>query len=232
VVRCIDTDVFMYTMTRREFREAVDEGTVRLVIVPTGSCEQHGDHLMLIHDTATVFHLAVRAAERLKPWVKVAPPIPFGYSEYWMSPEFRAGTITLRFEHFAAVLSDVLGSLRRQGVRNLMVLNGHGGNARPVSSPFLEELQRNLDVKIVFLSYWDVLSDIPVTDLMAKGKIPGHAGEFETSIALYLFPEAVRLSEVAEEEDKAATCEKGGRLVEAIVEGVVSRIRMEFGLQS
>jgi len=226
----VERDVLMYTMTRKEFREALDGGIIQLVIVPTGSCEQHYDHLALIHDTASAFQIAVRVAERLRPHVRVAPAIPFGYSEYWMRPEFRAGTITLRWEHFAAVVADVVSSLRRQGVRTILILNGHGGNALVASAPFLEQLQRNLDAKVIFLSYWSVLTDSPVAKLMTKGVIPGHAGEFETSLGLYLSPGSVRLSEAAEEEAKIATREKGERFVEAIVEGIVLRIRTELGL--
>ncbi|MEM3047387.1 MAG: creatininase family protein [Candidatus Bathyarchaeia archaeon] len=226
----LERDIFVHNMTRKEFREAVDRGVLKLVIIPTGSCEQHREHLALIHDTASAYHIARMVASRLRPWVKVTPPIPFGYSEYWMGPEFRGGTITLRFEHFAAVVSDVLSSLRRHGVRMMMVLNGHGGNGMVVPGPFLEQLQRSLDAKIIFLSYWDVLKENPLAKLMEKGSIPGHAGEFETSVGLYLFPENVRPNEVDEEEARLATREKGERLVEAIVDGLVNRIRAELGL--
>ena len=44
----------------------------------------------------------------------------------------RKGTITLRKETFQAYVLDVLDSLKAHGIRNILVLNGHGGNHQPL----------------------------------------------------------------------------------------------------
>ena len=42
--------VFMGDLTRREFREALAEGKFQTAIIPTGSIEQHLEHLAMEHD--------------------------------------------------------------------------------------------------------------------------------------------------------------------------------------
>jgi hypothetical protein len=46
--------VLLWENTRREFREALEGGTLKAMIVPTGSTEQHNEHLAMIQDTASV----------------------------------------------------------------------------------------------------------------------------------------------------------------------------------
>src|SRR6188474_801519 len=115
--------VLLWESTRREFREAVEGGTLKAVIVPTGSTEQHNEHLAMIQDTASVTLVAQQAALALYPQVLVATPVPVGISPHWMD---RKGTLTLRRETFLAVVYEICESLQMHGVKNILVLNGHG----------------------------------------------------------------------------------------------------------
>ena len=54
--------VLLYESTRKEFREAIEGGTLKAMIVPTGSTEQHNEHLAMINDTASVTLIAQKAA--------------------------------------------------------------------------------------------------------------------------------------------------------------------------
>ena len=70
------------------FRERSD-----IVLVPIGSCEQHGAHLPLGTDTITALEVARRAAEKAD--VPYAPPFWAGYSpQHMREPESSVGTIT------------------------------------------------------------------------------------------------------------------------------------------
>ncbi len=46
-----DRRILIGDFTRREFREA---GTLKAAIVPTGTTEQHLEHLEMCHDSASV----------------------------------------------------------------------------------------------------------------------------------------------------------------------------------
>ena len=59
--------VLLYESTRKEFREAIEGGALKAVIVPTGSTEQHNEHLAMINDTASVTLIAQQAALLLYP---------------------------------------------------------------------------------------------------------------------------------------------------------------------
>jgi creatinine amidohydrolase len=182
-----DVPVLLWKMTRRQFREGVDEGSIVGVIVPTGSTEQHNEHLEMIHDTASVVHIARLVAEKLRPRVVVTTPLAIGISEHWMDHK---GTLTTRPEVFVELLHDVCDSMRRSGIRNILILNGHAGNTLPIRDR-LEQLQKRLGLNLDFCPYWEAYTKEDVAKYLDSGNCPGHASEFETSFALAAFPSHV-----------------------------------------
>lgn len=180
--------VLLWENTRREFREAVEGGTLKAVIVPTGSTEQHNEHLAMIQDTASVTLVAQQAALALYPQVLVATPVPVGISPHWMD---RKGTLTLRRETFLAVVYEICESVKTHGVTRILILNGHGGNSIPLRES-VDDFRTRLGIKLRAHSYWEAYSRETVKKYMASGSAPGHAGEFETSFAMAAFPQRVR----------------------------------------
>ena len=179
--------VLLWESTRKEFREAIESGRLKAVIVPTGSTEQHNEHLAMIQDTASVTFVAQQAALRMFPEVMVATPVPVGISPHWMD---RKGTLTLKRETFLAVVYEMCESLAAHGVKNILVLNGHGGNHRPLKESEAE-FRRKLGIQLVAHSYWDAYTRDITKKYMESGKAPGHAAEFETSFAMAAFPERI-----------------------------------------
>ncbi len=211
-----DERVFVGDFTRREFRERMQEGVIRAAIVPTGATEQHNEHLEMIHDIFHCSHMAEQAARRLHPQVVVATPIPIGVSEHWME---HIGTLTVRAEIFCEYVFDVCHSLKRAGIENILILNGHGGNVKPLMRR-IDEYRAKLGIELRFQSYWDVYDPALVQATMEKGSLPGHACEFETSTMLVLAPDRVHADAIENEGAAVATREKGEKLIEPAIAGV------------
>ena len=161
------------------------------MIVPTGSTEQHNEHLAMINDTASVTLVAQQAALSLFPQVMVATPVPVGISPHWMD---RKGTLTLRRETFLAVVFEICESLKTHGVKRILILNGHGGNVAPLRES-LDDFRKRLGINLRVHSYWDAYSRTR-EEVHGERQAPGHAGEFETSFAMAAFPERVRWEDV------------------------------------
>src|SRR5918992_154540 len=74
-----------------------------IVLIPIGSCEQHGAHLPLGTDTITALEVSKRAAEKAE--VPYTQPLWIGYSpQHMREPETGVGTVTLRAQTFTEVL--------------------------------------------------------------------------------------------------------------------------------
>ena len=119
-------EVMMDRMTRREFREGIARGDFQSAIIPTGACEQHLEHLTTGHDIRHSSHIAREAAMNLHPQVAVTVPMNLGISEHHM---VHKGTITAKPGSWLAVLFDAVESVIRHGVKNVLILNGHGGSS-------------------------------------------------------------------------------------------------------
>ncbi len=181
-------------MLRHELMGALEERPV--VIVPVGSVEQHGPHCPVDLDISGPFHLAVRAAEVIDAFpVIVAPPVMLGFTHYNMG---EVGTITLGLETFIAVLCDVSRSIWRNGFHRIILLNGHGGNEQPTWSAAVKLAEE--DVWPLALTYWHMADPELLAWSEADAGSIGHAGEWETSLQLYLRPHLVEMKRAVRDE--------------------------------
>jgi len=178
------------------------------------------------HDWRSAVLVATQAAQRLWPAVLVAEGVMVGVSEHHMK---HSGTLTLRPGTFLAVLNDLIRSIVKAGFENVLVLNGHGGNIAPIRGVW-DQFLREFQVNLHFLSYWDVLTEADAKAELESGHrlpddLPGHAQEFETSIALAEFPKNVRTEIWTDQPDRTpamATAEKGRAMLSHIVDRVAS----------
>lgn len=216
-------------LTRREFRQRMDFGELKACILPLAAIEQHLEHMAMEHDWRSVTLMAQKVAEKLSPNVIVAEAIMAGISEHHMK---HPGTLTLKPGTFLAVISDVIESLTRAGFKNILVLNGHGGNVIPCQQTW-DQFLRYFQVNLHFLSYWDVLNENDAQELLSSGHrlpedLPGHAQEFETSIALQWFPENVRLDAINDQSDttpKKANSDTGRAFTVRIVDRLTKYLK-------
>ena len=117
-------------------------------IVPLGSTEQHGG-LSLSVDSILSERVSVEAAEPLG--VPVFPAVAYGITPYFLA---YPGTVSLRIDTFLGVVRDVLDSLKRQGFRRILLVNGHGGN-QPAASLAGEWQASNPGVAVKFHNWWN-----------------------------------------------------------------------------
>ena len=217
-----DRNVFLGELTRKELAGAISGGVVKGAIVPTGACEQHQDHLAMIHDTASVTELARRVAMRFYPSVLVTPTIGMSVSEHHMA---RGGALTVRPEVHIEHVYDICHSLKRLGIPRVMVVNGHGGNKLQNLQPKApEQVEKLEELGVRYVTYWETIPASFYEEHLEMDRGAGHAGEFETSFAMVAFPERVRADEISYESAALATLPKGGHILDAAVEGVAQQV--------
>jgi len=157
-----------------EFRELI-KSKKPTIIIPVGSIEQHGAHLPITTDSDIVTEIASRLAK--KDNFIALPTISYGIS-FEHEPLFNASITTTALR---AALSNIIISLVKNGIRSILILNGHHGNKetlRRLHSESFQILERNgvmpKDMGIIFnISYWTRM----------KHEFD-HAGFVETSIML------------------------------------------------
>ncbi len=166
---------------------------VDTAILPCGAIEQHGPHLPLDVDYFDANYMAIKVAEACNdPKPFVLPPIPFGVSYH--HSEFK-GTISITNNALSAFVYDIGMSLAQNGIKKLVILNGHGDNA-PTLNYAAQMINR--DAKIFVSVDTGETSDVDLYNLIDT-KNDVHAGEIETSTTLALRPELVDMSKAVDE---------------------------------
>lgn len=219
-----DASLILHKHTRREFRERMQSGELQGCIIPIAATEQHLEHLAMEHDWRSVLHISTEVARRLMPRVVVAPAMNIGISEHHMR---HPGTLSATPGSWLGILHDAIRSVHHAGFKNILVLNGHGGNIAPCLGIW-GQFQQRFEINLQFHSYWEFLPESVAQAQLKTGRCPGHAQEFETAFALAAFPENVRAEAMADQADKEplqATAEAGRVMIAAMVDGVTRSLQ-------
>jgi creatinine amidohydrolase len=170
-------------LTTKEFARLVKKDPI--VFLPIGATEAHGIHLPLGTDGYQPQALCEALANEFNGLV--APLLPYGQHS---STRNMPGTIGLRSETLRAVVSDIIDSLVRQGVRKLVIISGHAGSVHMAAIREAAESAtvRNAQLKLMFLTDYDIAYKFPLPDSDFRD---GHGGMIETSRILALKPELV-----------------------------------------
>ena len=161
--------------------KTVKDTRYEVAILPWGATEPHNFHLPYGTDVYETQHLSERAAEFA--WNKGAkvvalPTVPFGVNTGQLDLRL---AINMNPSTQFAVLSDVASAIAGQGIRKLVILNGHGGND---FKQMIRELQPKLDLFVCTVNWWTCIKSSEIFDE------PGdHAGEMETSLMMALEPD-------------------------------------------
>lgn len=166
---------------------------VDTAILPCGAIEQHGPHLPLDVDHFDAEYLAKKVAENChdpKPFV--LPSIPYGVSYH--HKDFK-GTLAVTNNALSALIYDIGMGLAHNGIKKIIILNGHGDNA-PTLSYAAQMINR--DAHIFVCVETGETSDV---DLYKLIETPNdiHAGEIETSTSLAIRPELVEMDKAIDD---------------------------------
>jgi creatinine amidohydrolase len=216
----------------------------QLAVLPFGATEPHNLHMPYGTDNFQVELLARRACQRAyEAGAKVAllPTVPFGVNTNHLKVP-GALTCSVTPTTLLHLITDLVDALERQGVRKLVLLNGHGGNEL---KPWTRQLHHRTGVFLCVCDWYRMAADLYPAIFERPGE---HADEVETSLGLAFFPELLR-PELADDgaarpsrfeavnrgwvsitrpwhlvsantglgDPRAATAEKGQRLMDALV---------------
>ena len=191
-------------LTFQEVRGSLRDGSI--LCLPMGSMEQHGPHLPLNTDTVLAEAFTRKIVER---WGEACdlwqlPAVSAGLSR---EHDWAPGTLSLSISGMTAYLRDLGSEIARSlPTRNLLIINGHGGN-RGILEALGREFRADFGLNVGVLHLGALIS--PVTDA-AVPEI--HAGRDETSAMLVLAPELVRKDRLAE-----AKGPSGGEAIHTLV---------------
>jgi len=176
-----------------DFRALDVETTVALL--PVGAIEQHGPHLPVAVDTCLVDAVVRRAMELLPLGTPVLalPTTAVGKSnEHVDFP----GTLTLSAETLGRVWYELGTSVRRAGLRKILLFNGHGGQPQ-VMQIVARELRIDHGMLAVAANWfsWGLPEGLFAPAEIRHGI---HAGAVETAMMLSVRPDLVDLAAAAD----------------------------------
>lgn len=234
-------NIYAGDMTSPEFASAMKE--CKAVLIPIGSCEQHGHHMPLDTDNLIGTYLAMETARRCN--CLVMPSINYG--QVWSARKF-PGTIALSTDTLIRLIKDVVLSLEAHHAKNIILFAGHNGN-----SYAMKEAARQLLDEYNYKNVWFVTADVDQSLMkLMETPIPCgcvHAGEMETSMLLAIRPDLVHMERATAEfpalpkaakyrpiswdeyiksgsfgDGSKATVEKGKALLESAIQNAVHLI--------
>jgi creatinine amidohydrolase len=170
-----DISVRWEELTAPDFVKAVERAS-GTVIIPLGIVEKHGPHLPLGTDLLNARELVLRAVKR--EYSIVFPPYYIGQI---MEAKHQPGTIAYSERIMWDLLQETVDEVARNGIKKIILVNGHGGNTNFLQFFCQAQLSQRRDYAI----YLYQPSDNPELDARMKAlrhtTMEMHAGEVETS---------------------------------------------------
>ena len=198
----------------------VKDGRYDIVALPWGATEPHNLHLPYMTDCILSHDVAVSAAliakQKYGVNCMVMPPIGMGSQ----NPGQRElpFCIHTRYETQKAILTDIVSSLYVQGIRKLVIINGHGGNT---FKSMIRDLSVDYPDFLIASSEWYTV--LKVKDYFEN---PGDHAEYKTFAVQSLNEKVAWIprnwGKVSKDtgvgDPRGASAEKGKKFAEAVAE--------------
>jgi creatinine amidohydrolase len=180
-------------LTAPEFVQAVARSGATCII-PLGILEKHGPHLPLGTDLIDCREVSLRAA---------GEEYTIVFPAYFVGQIFEAknqpGTIAYGSRMMLDFLQQTCDELARNGIKKIILVNGHGGNDSFLRYFCQSQLETRRDYAVyLFDPAYDAATEARLAKLR-KTKLDGHAGEEETSAMLAHRPDLVHLDRAGAE---------------------------------
>ncbi|HEY0460906.1 MAG TPA: creatininase family protein [Pyrinomonadaceae bacterium] len=172
-----------------EFKEVVPS-KISTVLLPTGTLEPHG----VINngaDNTAPFAMAKTIAQRTN--ALVAPTLPYGITG---SMEAYPGAFQITESAYRPFVKQILEGLAKNGFRNIIILNGHGGGQTAVLQAVAAEVASEKKVRTLVINWWSFASD---ETKEVFGEDGGHAGLNETAFIQAIDPTLVHAERYKDE---------------------------------
>ena len=164
-----------------EFKEVVPS-KITTVLLPTGTLEPHG----VINngaDNTAPFAMAKTIAKRTN--AMIAPTLPYGITG---AMEAYPGAFQITEAAYRPFVKQILEGLAKNGFRNIIILNGHGGGQTAVLQSVDAEVATERHVRTLVINWWSFASD---ETKEVFGEDGGHAGLNETAFIQAIDPTLV-----------------------------------------
>jgi len=164
----------------QEFQELVPE-KIETVLLPVGSIEPHG---VIPNGTDNLAPEAMsrEITERLN--ALIAPTLNYGMTK---SMKAYPGAVSINEAGYRLFVSDIMSGLASHGFKNIIVMNGHGGNTT-VLREVAGDISDQCRVRILVVNWWSLTSD---ETFEVFGENGGHAGNNETAYVQAVYPEHI-----------------------------------------
>jgi creatinine amidohydrolase len=151
------------------------------LIIPVGTCEQHGRHMPLGCDTIIVEHLADDLSAEFG--ILRAPTLEYGVNV--TTERGFPGNASLRKKTLHRMLNDLLDTWESTGLKEFILLTAHEHD--PHQEALATVITTRARVRVV-----DIFS-VDFRELLEGQTEPMHGDEVDTSLMLFIAPNLVRM---------------------------------------
>jgi creatinine amidohydrolase len=166
------------------FKEIIPVVTDR-AILPIGTIEAHsvdpvGSDILIPLKLAELAYADCNAL--------IAPPVYHGPSGDQLMD--MAGTIRVRSSVFEEYVYDVLKGLARWGIKNVLIINGHGGDAEPARRA-AQRVYEEEGLRTIVTEWWNVHQEYSTDIWGGKPHTPAHGALEETALNMAYNPKLI-----------------------------------------
>lgn len=172
--------------------EDVKQFDPEVVVLGIGSTEPHGPHLPYgtdVFQAEAVCRRSTTQANQRGARVLMYPTLPISNNVNFKAYPFAC---RVRVRTLMNVVLDVIDALEQEGIRKIVIVNGHLGNTDTLRATLREHAGRNTPDEGAFVCLTDTFRAVPDAVTQQIEHPSDHGGEGETSRMLHLRPDLVR----------------------------------------